>query len=368
MLRQGFRAAASPSALTGQALIDLAWIQEPIEVKGLSLALTIITIGLLVLSATAVGLRVYVRAWLLRKDRIWGLDDTFAVLSFLVFIPSCVYVILAANYGLGTPDAELTDPTKARAALYMGYWQMHYAVSVNLVKAGIAIALLRLTIQRRYRYPLWMILTAPPLFTFGVIVVLVSTCRPVGAQWDLNLGTCSTHVVMAQLSYLFTVFTVILDWACAIIPYLLLKDLPMKRHVKISLIVVLTMGGFASCAAIVRIPYLKYYLITEDQLYYFAHIVLWSTIENGIGIIAASLPPIRKLFSFYRDTHRESDPVERGGAVETIGGTPLTQASVTRLRALGPRPSGYTKSGSRQWSQLDSDSSSREQIVHPQRN
>jgi hypothetical protein len=184
----------------------------------------------------------------------------------LTFIPSCVFIILATLYGLGTPDDKLNNLVRAKAALYMGYWQMHYAVSVNLVKPGIAIALLRLTTQRRYRYPVWTILVAAPLFTGGVIVVLITTCRPVGAQWDLDLGPCPTHVVMAQLSYLFTVMTVIMDWACAIIPYLLLRRLDMRRRVKVSLIVVLTMGGFASTAAIIRIPYLKYYLITEDQM------------------------------------------------------------------------------------------------------
>lgn len=148
----------------------------------------------------------------------------------------------------------------------MGYWQMHYAASVNLVKAGIAVALLRLTFQRRYRYPIYAILLSAPLFTFGVVVVLVATCNPLGAQWDLALGPCATHDLMAQLSYLFTAFTVILDFACAVIPYLLLRKMEMKYHIKISLLVVLCFGGIAGVSAVIRLPYLKYYRIEEDQL------------------------------------------------------------------------------------------------------
>ncbi|KAI1881832.1 hypothetical protein JX265_000658 [Neoarthrinium moseri] len=346
---RGVQARASSSSLYGQELIDLAWTQQPIETDGLGRVLSVVVLVLLTLSTIAVSLRVFVRGWLLRRDRLWGLDDTLSVLSYLTFLPSCVFILLATRFGLGTPDDRLTAPLKARAALYMGYWQMHYAASVNLVKAGIAVALLRLTIQRRYRYAIWAILVSAPVFTLGVVIVLVTTCHPVGAQFDLDLGPCPAHDLMAQLSYLFTVFTVILDWACAIIPYLLLRKLEMRRYVKVSLVIVLTMGGFASTAAIVRLPYLKYYRTTEDQLF-----------ENGVGLIAASLPPIRKLFGYYGDTDQMPRRVERAGAIETIGGTPFSKYSTTQLRILTPKPRS-----SGQWDRLDETSSSQERISYP---
>ncbi|KAH8647733.1 hypothetical protein BX600DRAFT_443083 [Xylariales sp. PMI_506] len=380
-----------PPALVGQELISSAWEQRSIQVEGIALALQTITLILLVLSGVAICLRVAVRAWIQRGSRSWGWDDTLALLSFLLFIASCIFVILATQYGLGTKDSSLTAPLKARAAIYLGYWQMHYAVSVNLVKAGIATTLLRLTSQRRYRYPLWGILLISPLFTVVIIIILAATCHPVAAQWDLDLGPCSTHTAMAQLSYLFTVFTVILDWFCSIIPYLLLKDLDLNKRTKVSLIGILAMGGFASTAAIIRIPYLKYYLITDDQfcmsnsnlcvsisscyirclpanpellfLDHFANIVLWSIVENGVGIIAASLPPIRKLLRFYRNTKSESQPIERAGAIETIGGTPFTNRTSTKLRALSPKPGGYDMGSSGQWNHLGDASSSQEVII-----
>ncbi|KAI2615519.1 hypothetical protein GGR54DRAFT_642281 [Hypoxylon sp. NC1633] len=356
-------------APTGQELIDLAWQQQGFEPKDLAATLANVTIVFLVLSSIVVGLRLWSRGWIFRDTQIWGWDDTLAILSFGTYIPSGVFVILCTRYGLGTPDAEIDDLLKARAALYLGYWQMHYAASTNLVKAGIAVALLRLTTaQRLYRYIIYCILLSAPIFTVAVIILLVTTCRPLGAQWDLALGPCTVHNLMAYLSYLFTVFTVILDWACAIIPYLLLRNLEMRPRVKISLIVILAFGSLAGVCAIIRLPYLKYYLIEEDQLYgdspdHFANIILWSTVENGIGIIAASLPPIRKLFRYYGTTQEKSHPVERAGAIETIGGTPLTKNNVsTQLKNLSPRGTKRSK-GSGPWNRLDGDSSSRESIM-----
>lgn len=183
-----------------------------------------------------------------------------------MFVPTVISTILATQFGLGTRDSQIDHALHARAALYMGYWQMFYAASVTLVKAGIAVALLRLTSQRRYKYPLWGLLFAAPAFTLGCVILIVTTCNPIGAQWDQAMGSCSTHNLMAELSYLFTVFTIIMDGMCAIIPYLLLKDVKMRRRVKNSLIIVLAIGGLAAAAAVVRIPFLKYYLIEEDQL------------------------------------------------------------------------------------------------------
>ncbi|CAJ2513251.1 Uu.00g013700.m01.CDS01 [Anthostomella pinea] len=357
-----------PVTISGQELIDLAWQQQPIAASDFAAGVTTATIVVLVLSALAVGLRVWVRTSFFLDRQIWGWDDTLAVLSLVTFIPSCVFIILAAHYGLGRRDADITPLLRARAALYLGYWQMFYATSTNLVKAGIAMTLLRLTAQRRYRYPILGIMISPALFTVGVVIVLVTTCYPLGAQWDLALARCAAHDVMAQLSYLFTVFTVLLDWACAVIPYLLLRDLEMRKAVKITLLAVLMFGGLAGVCAIIRLPYLKYYLIEKDQLYYFANIVLWSTVENAIGIIAASLPMIRKLFGIYATSSREeSQPVERAGAVETIGGTPLTKHHTSiQLKSMSSSrlKSSTLRSGEHgRWNRLDGANSSQEEMV-----
>ncbi|OTA99517.1 hypothetical protein M426DRAFT_27424 [Hypoxylon sp. CI-4A] len=372
------------SRLSGQELIDLAWKQKSFEPERFAATVTNVHIALIVLTTFFIGLRIWARAWCFRELNIWGWDDTLALLSYATFVPSAIFTILAARYGLATPDAEITDALKARAALYMGYWQMHYACSSNLVKAGIAVALLRLTTnQRNFRLIILGILLSTPVFTAAVLIVLISTCRPLGAQWDLTLGSCGVHTVMAYLSYIFTAFTVILDWACAVIPYLLLKDLEMKRRVKVSLIIVLAFGSLAGICAIVRLPYLKYYLIEEDQLLWipdtnissrldgFANIILWSNVENGIGIIAAALPPIRKLFRYYGTTKEKTNSNERGGALQTIGGTPLSKNTKntvsTQLKNLSPRStrrSEFGSQGSGPWNRLDGgDSSSKENII-----
>lgn len=94
-----------------------------------------------------------------------------------------------------------------------------------------------------------------------------------------------------------------------------------------------------------------------------ANIVIWSVFENGIGIIAASLPPIHKLFKYYDDSSVGDSEPAGAGALETIGGTPLSQPSgayeLKPLRSSTRRT--MTKSG--QWDRLDDEVPGQEHIT-----
>ncbi|KAK7756524.1 hypothetical protein SLS62_001359 [Diatrype stigma] len=359
---------------TKQEFIDSAWEQDPIGARGFAACLASLHVTLLALSTIAVGLRVWARGWVFRDSKVWGWDDTLAVLSLLTTAPACIFAIQATRHGLGTRDAELSESHRALASLYLGWWQLAYAASTNMVKAGIAAALLRLaTLARRYRYPVLAILAAAPLFACAAAAVLLYSCRPVGAQWDAALGPCPTRRLMADFSAAFTALTVALDWACAAIPYLLLRGLQMHARTKVSLFALLAFGGLAGVSALIRLPYLKYYYVDEDQLYGFGNIVLWSTVENAIGIIAASAPPVYKLFLLYTMDFEGSCANSGAGATETIGGTPLNQRSETpahlrpsRARSMTSSHSDAASVGSGGWSwhhRRERVGSSREHIV-----
>lgn len=69
--------------LTGQRLIDLASQQKPIQIGGLPKAVIGLSASLCVVSGICMVLRIFVRAWFLRRERSWGWDDTLALLSFV---------------------------------------------------------------------------------------------------------------------------------------------------------------------------------------------------------------------------------------------------------------------------------------------
>lgn len=105
------------------------------------------------------------------------------------------------------------------------------------------------------------------------------------------------------------------DWACAIIPFFIVAGLQMSRRKKVSVLLILGLGIFASIATCVRLPYLKYYdteTYPTETLYHFGIIQICSNIECGLGIIGCSLPPLRKLFKFYYGSTSEGKYANTG--------------------------------------------------------
>lgn len=94
-----------------------------------------------------------------------------------------------------------------------------------------------------------------------------------------------------------------------------------------------------------------------------ANIVIWSVFENGVGIIAASLAPIHKLFKFYDDSTVGDSTPAGAGAFETICGTPLSQPhEAFELKPLRSS-SRLTMTKSGQWDRLDDDAPGQERIT-----
>lgn len=108
---------------------------------------------------------------------------------------------------------------------------------------------------------------------------------------------------------------------------------------------------------------IKENVLSNTNQDHMSNIVIWSVFENGVGIIAASLPPIHKLFKFYDDsTVGESTPAGVG-AFETIGGTPLNQQHAAfELKPLRSS-SRLTMTKSGQWDRLEDDFPGQERIT-----
>ncbi|KAJ4250252.1 hypothetical protein NW762_012067 [Fusarium torreyae] len=293
----------------------LAYATPPIKPQGQAAILVAVSVLFGLLGLIVVIVRIAFRWWL-RVSQVevsaWGWDDVFAGLGLasaesaqtnyfpqfqVPFEISCVWAIYGAYYGLGSRDDVINGniPLTVRAGEYVAYFQICHALCVPLIKASIAVALMRITGAKRYRFPLYFVILASVVLCFAGWISLVTLCKPVAALWNPQLGKCGDYAVITKISYVVSIVTIITDWTCAIIPFFVLRHLQMSWRVKGLLMGVLGMGIFASVAAIVRYPWLKYYNAPRDQLWYTSHIILWCVIESGLGLLAGSLPPLHKL-------------------------------------------------------------------------
>lgn len=144
----------------------------------------------------------------------------------------------------------------------------------------------------------------------------VLQCNPVAAAWDYSLRSppigegnakCYSRVTFKNIGLFnggmitaaklinicctnLTVIHIITDVLLALLPIPLIWGLQMNTRARISLIAVLSVGVFAAIAGIIR--QLNADPLDEHDLY-----SIWNFIELHLGIIAATCPALKPLFS-----------------------------------------------------------------------
>ncbi|RFU77407.1 integral membrane [Trichoderma arundinaceum] len=347
----------------GQQLSQAAYAEPPIAPTGLALIIVVIVLIFLVLSTIVIGLRIYVRAWMGKSAGTWGWEDTFIILGYGTFLSSSIFAIEACYYGLGTHDSELNNLLMVRCAEYMLYSNVLYGFSMPFIKASIVFTLNRITTNTWHRWGLYaMVFLASVMSIIGILASLLY-CRPVPAYWNPLLGSCGDFMVVVRIGYAWTAVGIVTDWTCAILPYFIVRNLQMSSRNKRIVMLILGLGALASTATIVRAPYLKYYLVTEDRLYWNGYITLWCLLESGIALIAACLPALRLLVRKYVDASKNSSAGKSNGYAVSGAGRNHSHnhAASTQMDTLSP--SGKTTIVGGKWERLEDENSSSRNII-----
>lgn len=159
---------------------------------------------------------------------------------------------------------------------------------------------MRITPNPTYKKILYAIIVASVVVILVADLIIGFSCRPIAFKWDKTIphGRCSKPDAILALSYIFSGMKITTDLCTAILPILIVRNLQLSLRLKISISVLLGMGVFASLATIARAKYFHKYAAKADYLYGIAPIAWWSTIELGLGIIAACLSTLRPLLRY----------------------------------------------------------------------
>ncbi|KAH6645423.1 hypothetical protein BKA67DRAFT_526976 [Truncatella angustata] len=347
--------------LTGQQIQEIADSQPSMQPAGAGITIQGIFYTTAILCTIIFGLRVWVRSRPQASGNSWAIDDYLAVGGFIPYLPCCIIGIIGTYYGVGAPDSAVNPFMKIRAKEFQLLYELVYFGSSTLTKFSIAFTIMRICKERRYVYAMYGAMGGMALTAFGALIFLFADCKPFATRWNPALGSCWAPAPDGWfiMSYIGTSMQVITDWIVAITPFFVVRSLQMNRRKKISVILILGLGVFASFAAIMRIASYsqtdeRYHphdaLVTEAQL------VIWSHLEGSFGIIACNLPPLRQLFgSFYRSSAGRS-----GAASAHLSGG----GRGTQLSNLTPSGKGRTAVSSRKtWDKLEDDDSSKHHIM-----
>lgn len=112
------------------------------------------------------------------------------------------------------------------------------------VKLSIGVFLLRLAVQKRYKWTIYISMTVVLIWSVALFFWDVFQCSPVAAQWDYTIPnyTCVAAQQVINAAYALSVLNIITDWLYALMPIPMIWKVKMTSQAKATVVAILGLG------------------------------------------------------------------------------------------------------------------------------
>lgn len=180
-------------------------------------ALTLTAATFLSLTYVSVALRVYVRGWLTKS---FLADDWLMLVAQANFTVSCTFILIGVPAGIGRHNRALPQRQEIEALKWQALATASYVSNMLFIKLSIAVFLLRLSGEKKYKYAIWV--SAAIVFVWSVILFFwnIFQCSPVEAQWDYTIPDlkCVTSDQVVSAALALSAMTILSDFFYALLP------------------------------------------------------------------------------------------------------------------------------------------------------
>ncbi|CAN9414074.1 unnamed protein product [Alternaria alternata] len=261
--------------------------------------ITAVAIIFTALSLSILSLRFYVRGWMIKAI---GADDWILIATWIASCGFAVVTIVQTKWGLGLKhldDMPIQNLYNFGLMQYMG--APFYITSILGFKLSLLLTYLRIMPKGVSRNATIAVIVACILFHLCFLIVQTNLCQPAAKQWDPSItwGQCLPAVPfytsMASLTIVFDVIVMFLPFP------VLLKSHIQKRK-KFALLGLLALGTFITIIQVLRIRTVRNLANYLDS----GSLIMWSTVENNLGIIVASIPTLAPLFKYFVEKTQKS--------------------------------------------------------------
>ena len=176
----------------------------------------------------------------------FGVDDYAMLCTLILFTAYITCQIGGAVHGSGKRRSQMTDENAQIALRYWFFCEVFYTLSTSVLKFAIGFFLLRITVNKIHIWIIRIIMAVSAVLGISYCCVVVFQCKPVSYWWDLDPthhGKCISASLVANATYVVSALNSFADWVFGTLPIFIVKDLQMKRSVKV---VVSTIIGFAA--------------------------------------------------------------------------------------------------------------------------
>lgn len=228
-------------------------------------------------------------------------------------------------------------------------------ISTMFTRISICIFLLRIfSTKQHWRWGLYTFLVFVTVTQTSAAVLVLVQCQPVQRLWNPTIpGKCWNPHVQIRVGDFNGAISAFCDWVLATLPIVFLWNIQMSSRIKAGICCLMGMGFFSGLCAIVRTVYLQK-LASTDITWQGVDLVIWATLEEKLGIIAACMPTLKPLFHQMRHGSLRSRLLRwryyhRERPEEGKSGPDL------RLTPLPPAKGPYSRIGDRNYTEVSID-------------
>ncbi|OOF98964.1 hypothetical protein ASPCADRAFT_204660 [Aspergillus carbonarius ITEM 5010] len=225
-------------------------------------------------------------------------DDVLMVIAWALTLASTVILTLSVQNGFGTNLEALPLHNTEQVLKYIAIQVPLVTISTGLARSSFVLYLLGiLGGKKNYSIALWFAMLLQLSANIVSAVLPLCICRNVRALWDPYVKTtCGSSVAVVRFSYFSSSVNTATDLFLAVFPTIIFWSLNLKMRIKISLIMLLSLGVVAMVASIIKTTKLdEVPSITNLGAGGAVGLIRWGYSENLIIIITSSVPCIRPL-------------------------------------------------------------------------
>ncbi|ATZ56378.1 hypothetical protein BCIN_13g02180 [Botrytis cinerea B05.10] len=252
-----------------------------------------------VVALIAIGLRLYTKGFITRNV---GFDDYLIIISWFMLMPYTVACTAAATQGFGQHSSDLTIEAFANATRSEIIGQTFCIIGIATSKASASVFLLRLAVVEWHKWVLYITMFA--VTGIAIICALFDfiRCDPIAHVWNPYIpAKCwvSTEQFTA-ISITVGGTSAAADFILAVLPWIILWELNMKKKEKVLITSSMSLGIFAMICGVIRTVNLNGLSSRSDYSYETIGLILWSSTELMITILTATIPTYRPLYKVLR--------------------------------------------------------------------
>ncbi|KAJ8113398.1 hypothetical protein OPT61_g4462 [Boeremia exigua] len=238
---------------------------------------------------------------------------------------------------------HIADPSIKKPDDILGYsyyvWvgQVLNLMAVAVLKWSICAYLLALKFSKIYTLIVWASILMVTVFNCILPCMGLLNCVPFEANWNRAVkGHCwyKGHTILTHAQGISNIIT---DIVYVVAPILYLSTIQLAQRTQWGLRIVFMLGLVATVCSIFKTIELSALKKTKDPTWDGVNLTIWSATELSVGILIASLPPLRKVFD---QMFRHILPSTFMTKSKTPGSIPLYNVSKPYSKPMGRSTAG----------------------------